>query len=501
MADNKTPDGADNSAIAADEGVSLPRIKLGETGFAALKTSSGRIFEEANSAFRYPNMLRVVSEMKYSPPVSIALGAINTLMNRAEAYVEPVQGETTSEKKRREYLTSVLHDMDSSWQSTMQSISTYKEYGHQVSEMVFRRRLTRNGSRHNDGLVGLAGLKNRPQSTIARWNFDESGRNLVSISQNISNVENNHRFQHLLDENGLIEIPREKFILFRADPVDDNPEGVSVLRSAYLAYKQLTLLTDSMMVGVSKDISGIPYAQLPPEYMSPEASIEDKAVFQATQNIINSVADGTQKGIIFPKMIDPDTKADLFSFSLLEQKSGKAYNLPEIIKMLQANILSVLSCDSITMGENGGSLSLQDSGTNLLALQVAYRLSEVSNTLNQELVPLLWKMNGWNTDRLPKIKFKDVSSVSLEEFSKYIQRVMSVGGLEMDRGVMNKIREVGGFELKPEDEPIDEDNLSTALSGKSSNAGEGMQVGVTGDGTSKKPGGQDNSAKNSENKG
>lgn len=499
MADNNTQPQAD--AIAADEGASLPRIKLSETGISALKTHSGKIYEEANVHFRYPYMLKVVSEMKYSPPVSIALGAINTLMNRSEVTVEPVSGETATEKVRREYLLSVLHDMDSSWQATMQGISTYKEYGHQVSEMVFRRRLKRNGSKYDDGLVGLAGLKNRPQSSIARWNFDETGRKLVSVSQSVAGVENQQRFQSLLNEQGHIEIPREKFILFRADPVDDNPEGVSILRSAYLAYKQLTLLTDLMMTGVSKDIAGLPFAQLPPKYMSPDATPEDAAVFAATKSIVDNIAAGTQTGIIFPKMLDPDSKVDLFSFSLLERKSGNAYDLPAIIKMLQSNILSVLSCDSILMGEKGGSLSLQDGATNLLALQVAYRLSEVANTLNQELVPLLWKANGWQTDRLPKIKFKDVSSVSLEEFSKYIQRVMSVGGLEMDRGVMNKIREVGGFDLKPEDEEIDEENLSTALAGKSSNAGAGMQVGVTGDGTAKKPGGQDSSTKNSENKG
>lgn len=498
MANDKAPSG--NDAVAADEGVSLPRMKLGAVGIPAIKYASGKIYEEANTHFRYPNMLKVVSEMKYSPPVSIALSAINTLMNRTEVTVKPVSGETETDKVRREFLLSVLHDMEDSWQSTMQSISTYKEYGHQVSEMVFRRRLKRNGSRYDDGLIGLAGLKNRPQNSIAKWNFSEDGRKLVSVSQSLRNIQNPQRFQNITNEEGYIEIPREKFILFRADPVDDNPEGVSILRSAYLAYKQLTLLTDNMMVGVGKDIAGIPYAQIPPQYMSDNASPEDAAVYNAYKSIINDIADGTQRGIILPKMVDTETKQDMFSFSLLEQKAGKSYDLPTIIKMLQASILSVLSCDSIVMGDAGGSLSLQDGDTNLLALQVAYRLSEISNTLNQELVPMLWRLNGWDTARMPTIHFKDVSSVSLEEFSKFIQRIMSVGGLEMDRGVMNKIREVGGFELKPEDEEIDTENLSTTLAGKATSAGEGMAVGVTGDGTSKKPGGQDNSAKNSDNK-
>ena len=499
MADTNTPDGAVSPNV--DDGVSIPRIKMGEIGFSALKSRGGKMYEEANRAFSYPSMLKVVSEMKYSPPVSIGLQAINTLMNRSEVYVEAVVGETPQDKSRRLFLQTVLHDMDNSFQATLQGISTYKEYGHAVTEIVMRRRLYKNGSRFNDGLVGLAGLKNRPQNSIAKWNFSDDGRTLQSVSQSLTNLENSARYAGLTNDEGFIVIPREKFLLFRADPTSDNPEGNSILKSAYLAYKQLSLLSDHMMIGVSKDVAGIPFAQLPPAYMSPNASEEDAAVYTATKAIADNLANGTQTAVVFPRMIDPETKLDLFNFTMLEPKTGKAFDIPKIIMMLQNNILSVLSCDSITMGDGGGSLSLQDGNTNMLALQVDYRLSEIANTLNTELVPLLWKMNGWSTERLPAIKFKDVSSVDPETFSKYIQRVMSVGGLEMDRGVMNRIREVGGFEALPEDMPIDLDNLSTTLAGKSSSAGEGMAVGVTGDGTAKKPGGKDASTQNKDNKG
>jgi hypothetical protein len=83
--------------------------------------------------------------------------------------------------------------------------------------------------------------------------------------------------------------------------------------------------------------------------------------------------------------------------------------------------------------------------------------------------------------------------------------VFSVGGIEVDRGVLNKIREVGGFSLKPEDEEVDVENLSTTLAGKSSSSAEGMAVGVgnTIEGGTSKGGGKktDNSSSNNENKG
>lgn len=502
MADTTTPTGTDNSAaLQADEGTTIPRLRLGEVGFSALKTRAGRIMEEANTQFQMPYLAKVIADMSYSPAVSIGLGAINTLISRSQITVEPVTGETEVDKVRREYLLSVLHDMENSFQSTLQNIATSKEWGHQVSEIVLGRRLWRNGSKHNDGLIRVVKLAHRPQATLVRWNYDESGRNLVSVSQSIANVQDSYRFASQMDENGLIVIPREKFLLFRSDATSDNPHGVSCLRACYLAWKQLTLLEEHLLRGISKDTAGIPYAQLPVKFMSQDASADDKAVYAATKGILDSVADGTAKNIIFPSMRDEQGN-DLFSMTLLEQKGGKAYDLPLVIRQLQANILSVLSADSIVMSaDKAGSMSLQDSSTNMLALRVSFLLSQIADTINQSLVPLLWKMNGWSTERMPKVKFGDVSSASLEEFSKFCQRVFSVGGIEITRDVLNKIRSVGGFDLLPEDMPVDVEKLSTTMAGKATSAGAGMEVGVTGDGTAKKPGGQDSSAKNSENKG
>lgn len=498
MADVTTPTG-NSAALQPDAGVPIPRIKMAEIGFAALKSRSGKMYEEANRAFTYPNMLKVVDEMRYSPPVAIGLQAINILMNRSEIYAEPVVGETPVEKERRDYLESVFHDMDDSWQTTMQHISTYKEYGHSLAEIVYRRRLFANGSSFNDGRIGLKGLKYRPQNSIVKWNFDETGRTLVSVSQSIANVENSARFGNLKDDNGFIVIPIEKLLLFRADPTSDNPEGNSILKSIFLSFRQLSLLSDHLMLGISKDIANLPLIRMPIQYMSPDASDADKAVFTNMQTIANAIAAGTETAVILPSLIDPDSKADMFNISLLEPKAGAGFDIPAIMEMLQANILSVLSCDSVTMGINGGSLSTQDSTTSMLAMQVDYRLSEISNTLNQTLVPLLYRANGWDTSRLPKLKFKDVSSTSMDEFSSYFQRVAAVGGIEYTRDVMNKVREVGGFDLLPDDMPVNLEILSTAITGKSSNSGDGLAVGVNGGGTAKSPQARDDSIANKEN--
>lgn len=503
-AGNNSPDGV-STALQPDSGTTVPRIKLGSTGFNTLKTSNGRIYEEANAAFRMPARIKVVEEMLLSPPVAIARNAIKMLMNRAEMYVEPFD-DTPKHRERAKFLHSCLHDMEETFQQTMQNTFPVLDYGFHISEKVYRRRLKINGSRYNDGLVGLKCLATRPQASIEKWNFSEDGRELIGVSQSIASLENSYRFTSLVDEDGLIKIPREKFILFNVDPTNGNPEGNSILKAAYLAYKQLTLLTDNMMTGVAKDTQGLPLLEIPPQYMAPDASDDQKAMYEVCRKIVDDLASGQQRGIVFPMAYDPDTKGKLFNVSLLESKGGKAYNVLEIIKTLQANILSVLSCDAVKMGsDTAGSLSLSDGDTNLLAMQVSYRLMEIANALNRDLVPQLWSLNGWDISEMPVIKFKDISRASTESFSKYVQRVFSVGGMEIDRAVLNRIREVGGFDLLPEDMPVQEDMLSTTMAGKATSAGEGMEVGVGNgvEGGTSKGGGKksDNSAENMDNEG
>jgi len=503
MPEANSPDGV-STALQPDSGTIIPRIKLGAQGFNVIKTSNGRIYEEANQAFRMPARIKVVDEMRLSPPVAIGMNAIRMLMNRAEMYVEPFD-DSPKHRERAKFLHSCLHDMEDTFQQTLQNTFPVLEYGFHISEKIYRRRLRSNGSKYNDGLVGIKALRTRPQATIEKWNFSEDGRELIGVSQSLANLENGYRFSNLMDENGLIKIPREKFILFNVDPTNGNPEGNSILKAAYLAYKQLTLLTDNMMTGVAKDTQGLPLLEIPPQYMAPDASDDQKAMYEVCRKIVDDLASGQQRGIVFPMAYDPDTKGKLFNVSLLESKGGKAYNVLEIIKTLQANILSVLSCDAVKMGsDTAGSLSLQDGDTNLLAMAVSYRLGEIANALNKDLVQQLWSLNGWDLAELPQIKFKDVSSTSLEEFSKFVQRVFSVGGIEVTRDVLNKIREIGGFKLLDENAPVDVDNLSTTLAGKSSSSAEGMAVGtglVNGGTSTSNKGGKDNSAQNANNKG
>jgi hypothetical protein len=375
----------------------------------------------------------------------------------------------------------------------MAEVVTYLEYGFSIQEKVYRRRLTRNGSKFNDGLVGLRKLAPRPQDTIRHWNFSEDGRELLSVGQSIRNLENGARFMNLADPNGLITIDRSKFLLFSADSIKGNPEGKSILKAVYLPYKQLSMLKDQLMLGVSKDIASVPVIYIPPKYMAADASPAEQAVYQAYLNAAQAIADGKQRSLVMPLVVD-DNGNKLFEFDLMEAKGHNKFDIPAIISNLQADILTALSTSVLK-----GPMPSEDNDA-LFILAIEHRLREIRDVLNNDLIAQLYALNGWNQDRLPTFEFSDFEDVDSEAFSKAVQRFASVGLMEVDRATLNKLRSVLGIEEKPVDEPVDKENLT----GASSRSGDGMAVGKSGDGTADiggKSSKQDKSARNADNKG
>lgn len=478
----RKPKAENGAGLAADPTAVIPRINLGETGFIGLRTSNGAIIDESNRVFRYPEFLKVVNEMKTDPTVSAALNVYRMMISRVKWKVQPPLNATETDKKRAAFIESCMADMEGTWPDFISNVITYLEYGFSVQEKVFRRRLNRNGSKYNDGFVGIRKIASRSQDTIKHWNFSEDGRELVSVGQSLVNVENGSRYQSLINSrDGLITIDRSKFMLFSADSTKGNPEGKSVLKSVYLPYKQLTLLKDQLLLGIAKDLAAIPIAWLPPKIMDTDASTADKAAYLAYQTAVANIANGTQRGLALPLIYD-DAGNKLFDFELLEAKGTAKFDLPTIIKQLQNDILVALSADVITMGSDvNGSFSIKDTKTNLCAMAVEHRLNEIRDVLNSDLLVQLYALNGWSQENMPTFEFGDIADVDSEAFSKLVQRVASVGLVEIDRAVLNKIRDVMGVSELPADAPVDKE----ILTGADSKAGKGMEPGTTGEGTAK----------------
>lgn len=475
----------------------MPRLRLGEIGSVGLQQFHGHIDEEHRRELRFPEANRTFRLMSEDATIKSAISLVEMMISRVDWTVDLGVEPDQAMIKRGEFLESVIHDMEHSFADFIREVTSMYTYGFCVNEKVYRRRTYENGSSYNDNKIGIRKLPVRSQATISRWVFSEDGRELIGCEQNLAGIQGaGDRYANLisLDTDGVIRIPRKKFLLFRVDAKRDNPEGNSPLRGCYNAWLFRRQIEEQEAIGITRDMNGMPTLYLPPRYMSEDASDSEKAIFEYYKNVIRNIQMNEQSGLILPQAFDPESRQPLFKFELTSTQGGKMYDTDVIIKRWDNKILQVLFADMLKMGQDQvGSYSLAGAKTNIMAMAIEARLKEIQDTLNNDLIPQLFALNGetLTAKELPKLQYGDLDEVDLDEFSKAIQRMGSVGALELDRPMANKIRESIKVVAKRDDEPVDKDEIM----GGDSQAGDGMAAGG-GNGASSKVSTRDNAAAN-----
>lgn len=478
--------------------IPVPRIRLGEYGSVGLKNAGGRIHEEARRELRFPEACRTFRTMAGDVTIAAALSLFKMMISRVEWSVDLGVEPDAQMIANGQFLEECVCDMDHTWRSFIQETTSALTYGFSVHEKVYRRRTYANGSKYNDNKIGIKKLPIRSQDTIYMWLYSDDGRDLVGVRQSLSLVAGGgDRYLNMnslaVDGNGMIDIPRKKFMLVRVDAERDNPEGNSPLRAAYFAWKYRCEIENQESIGVTRDMVGMPTLYLPPRYMSADATPAEAEVYRQYQQIIRNIQMNEQSGLVLPMAYDPDSRQPLFKFELTSTLGSKMYDTDAIIKRWDNKILTALFADVLKLGQDAvGSFSLAGAKTNIMAMAIEARLQEIADVINNDLIPQLFALNGVRPDaKLPKMKHGDLDEIDLDEFSKAIQRIGSVGGIEFDRPMANKIRQALKVAPKPDNSPIDKKEIM----GGDSQAGDGMAAGG-GNGASSSAAGRDNSTAN-----
>lgn len=471
----------------------VPRFKLAEIGYVGLNVSSGVAQEELKKELNFPNSVITYKQMSYHSVIAAALALYEVMVTKVEWKVQPPEDPTEEELFRTNFIKECMDDMDHSWLEFMQEVISMKTYGFAVHEKVYRRRLKSKGSKYDDGLIGWKKLSPRSQETIEKFIFDDEGRELKGVQQNIGRVQDFYnRFSKVISQE--INIPRAKFLLFRTGKNRGNPFGRSALRDCYFSWKFLTQIEEIEATGVARDLQGMPILHVPAAYMTPDATTAQKAIYEHYKNIVRNMHVNPQAGMLLPSEVDPDTKTPLFKLELLGTEGKKNFNTENIKNYHKNNILTALFADIMIMGQSAtGSYALGTLKNNLMGIAVEAVLKEIQSVINDDLIKQTFELNGWDTARLPKVIYDDFQEENLEEFSKFIQRVASVGMIELDRPVLNKIRSAMGVELYPEDMLPQEDKLT----GNTSKAGN--ELGNPNEGSRRTDNGQNDNDSNMDN--
>jgi hypothetical protein len=470
------------------------RFKLSESGYLGLNVFNGVSNDELKRELNFPNSVNTYKQMSYHATINSALTLFENIVSKADWKFKPVADATPEETEHAKIINEMMQDLtDQTWSEFISEAMSANMYGFSVHEKVYRRRLKSNGSKYDDGIIGWKKLPIRNQETIEKFIFSEDGNEVKGVKQNLSAISDVYNRYSSRTNNEVI-LPRSKIMLFRAGKHKGDPFGKSMLRDAYLSWRFLSVIEEIEANGVAKDLAGLPVLKLPPQYLSSEASPDQKAIRAYYENVMRNLQLNQQSALILPQAHDPDTKQPLFQLELLSLNGSKAMDTSKIKEYYKNLILTALFADILVLGQSGGgSNALGQVKNSLSATAAESMLKKIRDVINEDLIKQTYQLNGWDTSRMGHMDFDNLEIEDLESFSKAVQRFASTSVLEVDRAVLNRVRESIGVDSLADDEEPNAEYLPKMTS----RSGDGFKT--AGEGTATSPSGQDTSSSNLEN--
>ena len=470
------------------------RMRLSEMGYSGVSIFSGITQDEMYRELTFPNSLKTYKKMSYHTSINSCLNLYDNLISKVTWRVVPPPNPTEKEKQDTEFINQCLQDMQTPLRRVVKDALSSNIYGFSVLEKVFYRRTTSNGSLYNDGKIGIKKIAHRNQESIKNFVFSEDGNDVIGVKQSLAGANGSRYTQSKTD----VVIPRNKFILVTAGRNREDPYGVSPLRDAWLSYTYLVLTEEAEATGLQRDLSGTPLLRIPSQYLSADASPEQKQLYEGFKNIIRNIQVNNQSGLILPSDQSQETKSYLFDFNLLENTgNGKNFATDKIKQYFQNQIYTALGADVLLLGSSsssGGSYALATVKNSLTGTGAEAMLDNLVETFNRDLIRHLYELNGMDVTRMCRLDYENLHAPDLDMVSRFVQRTAAVNMLVKTPDVVNYVLNSMGLDSLPEGTDIDE-LLDNEVKTR---AGDGMKEGM-GSGTGQAVSEDDSSVSNLEN--
>lgn len=402
-----------------------------EIGRVGQRRYGGIFYEEFLSELRGRKGAEVFTEMSNNDEtIGAILFAIEMLVRQASWNVEP-GGSTAKDREAAEFVKSCMDDMQQTWIDTISEILSFLTYGWSFHEIVYKRRMgrtkdSRTSSKYDDGLIGWMKLPIRSQETLYQWEYDDQD-NLIGMTQMPP------------PDFGLITIPMNKAMLFRTRSRKDNPEGRSILRTAYRSWYFKRRIQEIEGIGIERDLAGLPVITTPEGMDIWDKDDEDmNAIRAGLEAMVKNIRRDSTEGLVLPFG---------YTFELTSTGGSRQFDTNSIIARYDTKISQTVLADFIQLGhESVGSFALSSDKTNLFSMAICAFLDIICQTFNSQGIPALIDINGDHfagvTD-YPRLTHGDIEDVDLATVATFIKDMTSIGVIIPDESLEDYVRQLG----------------------------------------------------------
>lgn len=407
-------------------------MAFSDIGSSGLRQYSGWVREEFLPQLAGRESARVYREMQdNSATIGALIYAINATVRKIAWRVEP-KGDDAESSYQAEFIEGCMEDMSHTWSDFITESLSMLGYGYAPHEIVYKRcagQQPGNGpngrllpkSKFDDNLIRWRRLPLRGQDTILKWFFGP-GDEVFGLTQQPWTGP-------------IVDIPIEKLLLFRAGVHKGNPEGRSILRTAYRSY-YLAKRMEELESILFERMGGIPVVYLPKELLDNAANGDGNAIAQVEtwKRIVTNVRVDEQMGLVMPSDLWASStgasSATQYKFELVTPAGGRgqAVDSEAAIQRYNLNMLASVLADFIQLGhESHGTQSLALSKTDMFFQATEGFLVSNADVMNRHGIPRLLDLNGMDTNFSPTLKPDMPQRTDLDVLSNFILRLQQAG--------------------------------------------------------------------------
>jgi hypothetical protein len=427
-----------------------------DIGSYGLRAYSGYVRDEFLPQLTGRQAQRVYREMlDNSSIVGAVIFAVTQAMRKVTWRVEPASDKGEA-KEAADFVQSLMDDLSGTWEDFVTESLSMLGYGFSAHEIVYKRRLGRRpgsrpgpkpqadmgSSKFDDGKIGWRRLPIRGQDTIIKWFFDGNGQVQGLTQQPYAGP--------------MIDIPIEKFLLFRPTQHKGSPEGRSVLRNSYRAYYFIKRLEELEAIAIER-MNGFPVVYVPSALIDranatpPDAQCA--AAYAAYKKIATNIRVDEQMGLVMPSDVwqsqdGKPTSTRMYELAFLtpQHGAGKSADADKIISRYKIDIMMTVLADFIQMGhEVRGTNNLAVTKVDMFYQAIEGWLNGHAAVINRHGLPRLWALNGDDPDLMPRLRPDMAQRLDLDSLGTYVMNLKGAGAFFADEPARDFLRDAGGM--------------------------------------------------------
>lgn len=357
--------------------------QTGEIGSNALAQWSGVIQADFLRELRGIEGYRRFNEMRLNSPI------IGAMLYAIEMAIRSVTWNYTGDgddDPRVEFLEEARENMRHSWNDHISEALSMLWAGYAPFEIVYRR---------DEGVLVWDKFAIRGQDSIENWKLADNG-----------DIEGFN--QRTAPSYKQVFIPAEKVVLYRTKIERNNPEGLSLLRNAWIPYFYAKTVQQLEGIGIERNLAGMPVIYMPDGATTSESDTTSDAYKAA--KIARNLRNDEQAGVVLPFG---------WKLELASSTGSKVMDTDTVIRRHESRMLMSTLAQFIALGQDRvGAQALSADQSDLWTMSVNAIADNIAETHTKQAARKLLAMNGFEPDgvQLEHSQAGDVDIMALADF-------------------------------------------------------------------------------------